>query len=83
MTDDAQPSSEELILLYGHNWDYEECYKYKYLTDFDQSLQKACDLAKRVYESTPHIPKSSRRNPNDDEDGEKAWFRVLIVLDEW
>ena len=38
MTDDTQPSSEELIHFYGHNWDYEECYKYKYLTDFDQSL---------------------------------------------
>ena len=82
--DDVVPSSEELILAYGHYWDYEECYKYKYLTDFDQSLQKACDLARKVYDSTPHIPRSMRDEDGEEEDdGEKAWFRVLIVLDEW
>ena len=38
-------STEEIIKLYGQKWDYEECYKYFYLSDFDFTLQKACDLA--------------------------------------
>lgn len=59
-------STEEIIKLYGQKWDYEECYKYKYLSDFDFTLQKACDLAQKAY----------------DTQGEDAWFSILTVLNE-
>ena len=63
---DQIPSTEELIRQYGDLWDYEECYKYKYLSEFDEILQKACTLAKRQY---------------DAQGEEESWFKVLLVLD--
>lgn len=35
-----------------------------------------------MYDASPHIPRGLRDDTADD-DGEKAWFGVLIVLDEW
>ena len=60
-------STEELIKLYGQKWEYEECYKYIYLSDYDFTLQKACDLAKKAYETQGE---------------EDAWFLILTVLND-
>jgi len=59
------PSTEELIRNYGYRWDYEECYKSHSLSDFDKTVQKACNLAKESF----------------DKDDEKSWLKILTCLD--
>jgi hypothetical protein len=63
------PKTDELIRQYGDLWDYEECYKHKYLSDFDETLQRACLLAHKSYEN------------EGNEVGEASWFKVLLILD--
>ena len=45
----GQESAESHIRNFGPRWDFEECYKYKYLTNFDATVQRAIDLAKQAY----------------------------------
>lgn len=63
----TQESVESLIKNYGDRWDFEECYKYKGLNNFDASINRTVDLAKKAY------PK----------DGEEVFFNILITLSEW
>lgn len=61
------PSTEEIIKEYGSRWDFEECYRSKWLKDFDQTIQKACQMA----------------NQQIDKEDEKAWFNILLCLEEF
>lgn len=69
LSNDQIPSTEELIRQYGDLWDFEECYKYKCLSDFDETLQKACELAKKSFDN------------QGNQAGEDSWFKVLLILD--
>ena len=64
-TKENLPSTEELIRNYGYRWDYEECYKSRSLSDFDKTVQKACNLAKESF----------------DKDDERSWLKILTCLD--
>jgi hypothetical protein len=64
---DRPLSSEEIIHICGSHYEYEECYKNQRLSDIDDLIQKACDLAKRSFALR----------------GEDVWFCILISLGDW
>jgi hypothetical protein len=52
---------------FGDRWDFEECYKYKGLNNFDMTINRTVDLAKRAYQK----------------DGEEVFFKILLSLSDW
>lgn len=60
-------SVEALIRSFGDRWDFEECYKYKHLDNFDQTIQRAVNIAARAY----------------DKEGEGVYFTILLSLGDW
>ena len=41
---------EELILKYGNRYDYENCYVYEHLRNFDAGVKITCGLANKAAE---------------------------------
>ena len=62
-----QKTAAELIAEFGKQWDYEECYKYPVLNNFDRLTKKACELADKF---------------SSDKEIEEAWLKILLMLDE-